>query len=130
MCLFIFRLWYILDPPSTCNHNNTSDDDHDDPTSLSVRAAAAAVISRSATSLSSASAKGPTQISYKNILPECLDENAKYPVYEQLPDTFDVTNELKINSEYFPLLDVIHIAFTTGLECQQSCERRTEFRCE
>ena len=99
--LFIFRLWYILDPPSTCNHNNTSDDDHDDPTSLSVRAAAAAVISRSATSLSSASAKGPTQISYKNILPECLDENAKYPVYEQLPDTFDVTNDLLMENNPF-----------------------------
>jgi len=34
----------------------------------------------------------PTEIGYMNVIPKCLDSLAKYPVYENLPDTYAAIN--------------------------------------
>lgn len=34
----------------------------------------------------------PIEIGYMNIIPKCLDTNGKYPVYENLPETYAAVN--------------------------------------
>ena len=46
----------------------------------------------------SSSSKGagnivPLQIGYMNVIPKCLDSASKYPLYENLPETYAATNE-------------------------------------
>jgi len=34
----------------------------------------------------------PTEIGYMNVIPKCLDGTGKYPVYENLPETYSAVN--------------------------------------
>jgi len=34
----------------------------------------------------------PLEIGYMNVIPKCLDSSAKYPVYENLPETYAAIN--------------------------------------
>jgi len=34
----------------------------------------------------------PVEIGYMNVIPKCLDNSAKYPVYENLPETYAAIN--------------------------------------
>jgi len=34
----------------------------------------------------------PVEIGYMNVIPKCLDSSAKYPVYENLPETYAAIN--------------------------------------
>jgi hypothetical protein len=35
----------------------------------------------------------PTEIGYMNVIPKCVDASSKYPVYEDLPDTYSAIND-------------------------------------
>ena len=83
----LFRLWYIHDTHAAFTPN---DDLTEDAASAPVLAVAAAVVSKAAAA--AAEPKVPPEIGYMNVIPKCLDEQAKYPVYEHLPATFEATN--------------------------------------
>jgi len=34
----------------------------------------------------------PVEIGYMNVIPKCLDSSGKYPVYENLPETYAAVN--------------------------------------
>jgi hypothetical protein len=34
----------------------------------------------------------PAEIGYMNVIPKCLDASSKYPIYENLPDTYAAIN--------------------------------------
>jgi len=34
----------------------------------------------------------PVEIGYMNVIPKCLDSSGKYPVYENLPETYAAIN--------------------------------------
>ena len=34
----------------------------------------------------------PMEIGYMNVIPKCLDSRGKYPVYENLPETYAAVN--------------------------------------
>jgi len=34
----------------------------------------------------------PTEVGYMNVIPKCLDTSGKYPVYENLPETYAAIN--------------------------------------
>lgn len=34
----------------------------------------------------------PTEIGYMNVIPKCVDASGKYPIYENLPDTYAAIN--------------------------------------
>ena len=65
MALFVVcRLWYV--------------------TASARKAAAEAVDSQNSTV--------PVEIGYMNVIPKCLDSSGKYPVYENLPETYAAIN--------------------------------------
>ena len=35
----------------------------------------------------------PIEVGYMNVIPKCLDSSLKYPVYENLPETYKAINE-------------------------------------
>lgn len=34
----------------------------------------------------------PIEVGYMNVIPKCLDASSKYPLYENLPDTYEAIN--------------------------------------
>ena len=34
----------------------------------------------------------PVEVGYMNVIPKCLDSSGKYPVYENLPETYAAIN--------------------------------------
>jgi len=34
----------------------------------------------------------PAEVGYMNVIPKCLDATGKYPLYENLPDTYAAIN--------------------------------------
>ncbi len=35
----------------------------------------------------------PLEVGYMNVIPKCLDSSLKYPLYENLPETYAAINE-------------------------------------
>lgn len=40
----------------------------------------------------------PTEIGYMNVIPKCLDSSSKYPIFENLPETYAAINTYLVNS--------------------------------
>jgi len=68
--LFCRRLWYV--------------------TASGRKAAAAAAAADTAAEHQNNSV--PVEIGYMNVIPKCLDSSGKYPVYENLPETYAAIN--------------------------------------
>jgi len=49
----------------------------------------------------------PVEIGYMNVIPKCLDSSGKYPVYENLPETYAAINSYLADS---PLEGIYQIA--------------------
>jgi len=56
----------------------------------SARKAAAAAADTAAEHQNNSSV--PVEIGYMNVIPKCLDSSGKYPVYENLPETYAAIN--------------------------------------
>ena len=51
----------------------------------------------------------PVEIGYMNVIPKCLDSSGKYPVYENLPETYAAINSYLADNplEGFTLLEFV-----------------------
>ncbi|KAK2143320.1 hypothetical protein LSH36_854g00066 [Paralvinella palmiformis] len=63
----------------------------------------------------------PLEIGYMNVIPKCLDTTGKYPVYENLPETYAAINEYLADS---PLEDCMRFIDEVLMANQLTAEAR------